>query len=64
MVDADVELAKRLTNVGRLRLVGVWVGLDQLEKFEDRLTEEIDSGNFPIPEDETPDFVVLRYARL
>jgi len=55
VVDADVDLAKKLTNVGGLRLVGVWVGLDQLEKFEDRLTEEIDSGKFPIPEDETPD---------
>ncbi len=38
-------------------MVGVWVGLDALDKFEARVDEEIQSGKIPIPVDETPDTV-------
>jgi hypothetical protein len=57
VIDADVKLTKKLTALGGIRLVGVWVGLDALDKFEARLDEEIQSGKIPIPVDETPDTV-------
>ncbi|KAL7487298.1 hypothetical protein ACHAW6_012895 [Cyclotella cf. meneghiniana] len=53
VVDADVPLAKKLVNLAGARLVGVWVGLDSLEKFEERLTAKLRSGSVPIPEGET-----------
>ncbi len=57
VIDADVKLTKKLTSVGGIRLVGVWVGLDALEKFETRLDEEIQSGKIPIPPDEDAESV-------
>mmetsp|Transcript_12654 Transcript_12654/g.27719 ORF Transcript_12654/g.27719 Transcript_12654/m.27719 type:complete len:584 (+) Transcript_12654:80-1831(+) len=53
VVDADVALAKKLVNVSGARLVGVWIGLDSLEKFESRLKAKIDSGAVAVPADET-----------
>ncbi|KAL7464670.1 hypothetical protein ACHAXS_005003 [Conticribra weissflogii] len=53
VVDADVELAKKLVNVPGARLIGVWIGLDSLEKFQSRLKAKIDSGTLTIPDDET-----------
>lgn len=58
VVDADVALAKRITKVGGLRLVGVWVGLDSVGEFEQRLKASIEDGSIKIPEDETPESVV------
>ncbi|KAL3798295.1 hypothetical protein HJC23_000209 [Cyclotella cryptica] len=53
VVDADVPLAKKLVNLAGARLVGVWVGLDSLEKFEERLMAKLKSGAVPLPEGET-----------
>ena len=39
VLDADVNLAKKLTTIAGIRIVGVWVGLDTLDKFEQRLTD-------------------------
>eukprot|EP00979_Chaetoceros_neogracilis_P010094 scaffold2368_cov289-Chaetoceros_neogracile.AAC.19 len=57
VIDADVELSKKMTSVGGVRLVGVWVGLDALDKFEENLTEQIASGMIPIPDGENADSV-------
>jgi guanylate kinase len=53
VVDADVELARKLTNVPGIRLVGVWVGLNSVEDFEERLEVQIDTGKIAVPQDET-----------
>jgi guanylate kinase len=50
VVDADVSLAKKLVSIAEARLVGVWVGLDSLEKFESRLMAKIQSGSVTIPD--------------
>ncbi len=53
VIDANVALTRKLANLAGIRLVGVWVGLDELDKFEGRLTEEIESGKIAIPDGET-----------
>jgi guanylate kinase len=58
VVDADVELAKRLAKVSGARLIGVWVGLNTMVEFETRLEKEIASGAIVIPEDESKDSVI------
>jgi len=63
VVDADVGLAKRLVNLSEARLVGVWIGLDDLDKFESRLKAKIASGAVPIPEDETEESVLRAKVR-
>eukprot|EP00573_Skeletonema_grethae_P013318 CAMPEP_0201710164 /NCGR_PEP_ID=MMETSP0578-20130828/58488_1 /ASSEMBLY_ACC=CAM_ASM_000663 /TAXON_ID=267565 /ORGANISM="Skeletonema grethea, Strain CCMP 1804" /LENGTH=539 /DNA_ID=CAMNT_0048199183 /DNA_START=6 /DNA_END=1625 /DNA_ORIENTATION=- len=63
VVDADVELAKKMVGVSGARLVGVWIGLDDLDKFESRLKMKISSGLVPIPEDETEDTVLRAKVR-
>jgi len=63
VVDADVELAKKMVNLSGARLVGVWIGLDDLGKFESRLKMKISSGAVPIPEDETEETVVRNKIR-
>eukprot|EP00578_Thalassiosira_sp_NH16_P006291 CAMPEP_0181123258 /NCGR_PEP_ID=MMETSP1071-20121207/25790_1 /TAXON_ID=35127 /ORGANISM="Thalassiosira sp., Strain NH16" /LENGTH=591 /DNA_ID=CAMNT_0023208361 /DNA_START=17 /DNA_END=1792 /DNA_ORIENTATION=+ len=62
-VDANVDLAKKLVNLSSARLVGVWIGLDDLEKFESRLRTKIASGAVPIPDDETEDTVLRAKVR-
>jgi hypothetical protein len=42
-------LCKKLVTVNGNRLICVWVGLDQVSKFE----TELESGSIEIPEDET-----------
>mmetsp|Transcript_12959 Transcript_12959/g.22838 ORF Transcript_12959/g.22838 Transcript_12959/m.22838 type:complete len:458 (-) Transcript_12959:54-1427(-) len=64
VVDADVDLAKKLVNVSGARLVGVWIGLDDLDKFESRLKSKIASGAVDIPDDETDDSVLRAKVRL
>ena len=56
-------LAKKMVNVSGARLVGVWIGLDDLDKFESRLKTKIASGLVPIPEDETEDTVLRAKVR-
>lgn len=63
VVDADVALAKKLTTVSGARLIGVWVGLDTMEKFEGRLRAQIESGDLLIPEDETEESVIRAKAK-
>lgn len=63
VIDADVELAKKMVGLSGARLVGVWIGLDDLDKFESRLKTKISSGLVPIPEDETEDTVLRAKVR-
>jgi hypothetical protein len=63
VVDADVDLAKRLTKVSGARLIGVWVGLDSTEKFETRLRQQLESGEIEIPTDETEESVIRAKIR-
>lgn len=59
VVDADVALAKRLqSSLSGARLVGVWVGLDSVAAFENRLLAEITNGSIQIPEGESKESVV------
>jgi guanylate kinase len=58
VVDADVDLARKLTKLSGARLIGVWVGLDTVEKFESRLQAQVDSGKLQVPEDESRESVV------
>ncbi|KAL3931610.1 MAG: hypothetical protein SGBAC_011228 [Bacillariaceae sp.] len=52
VVDADVGLARQLETLSGTRLVGVWVGLNTVSDFEERLEDEINAGKLIIPEDE------------
>ena len=63
VVDADVELAKKLQKMSGARLVGAWVGLNSVQEFEDRLKVQIDNGEIPIPEDETEQSVLRARIR-
>ena len=63
VIDADVELAKQMTQLGGTRLIGVWIGLDSLEKFEMRLSSQVEAGTIPIPPDETAETVVRSKIR-
>mmetsp|Transcript_15656 Transcript_15656/g.21752 ORF Transcript_15656/g.21752 Transcript_15656/m.21752 type:complete len:567 (+) Transcript_15656:209-1909(+) len=63
VVDADVELAKRITRIPGARVIGVWIGLDSMEKFETRINEDIESGAIPIPDDETKEIVLRSKKR-
>jgi len=63
VVDADVDLAKRLTKVSGARLIGVWVGLDSTEKFETRLRQQLESGEIEIPTDDTEESVIRAKIR-
>ena len=58
VVDADVDLAKKLRQLPGSRLIGVWVGLDSMEKFEANLKKQIESGELTIPEGETEESVI------
>ena len=63
VVDADVELARKLKSLAGVRLVGVWVGLNSVEDFETRLDEQIESGAITVPEDETRESVIRARIR-
>jgi hypothetical protein len=63
VVDATTELAKRLTSLAGLRLIGVWIGYDKVEDFESNIAKQIDSGLIPIPEDETRESVIRARIR-
>jgi guanylate kinase len=53
VVDADVALAKQLQSLSGARLIGVWVGLNSVTEFEERLEADMEAGKVAIPEDET-----------
>lgn len=63
VVDADVTLARQLVNLSGARLIGVWIGLDDLEKFESRLKAKIASGGITIPDDETKESILRAKVR-
>jgi len=63
VVDADVELAKKLAKIPALRLVGVWVGLGSVPEFEKRVGAMIDSGTLTIEEGETRESTIRSKIR-
>jgi len=63
VVDADADTAKKLVQISGARVIGVWIGLDDLEKFESRLKLKISSGAVKIPDDETEDSVLRAKVR-
>jgi len=63
VIDANVELARKLAKVSGLRLIGVWVGLNSVDEFEKRLGAQFDSGELSIPEDETRESVIRARIR-
>ncbi len=63
VVDADVSLARKLVNLSGARLIGVWIGLDDIEKFESRLKDKIASGGITIPKDETENSILRAKVR-
>ena len=63
VVDADADTAKKLVQISGARVIWVWIGLDDLEKFESRLKLKISSGAVKIPDDETEDSVLRAKVR-
>lgn len=65
VIDASVDLAKRLVKSlpADFRLVGVWIGLDTLDKFESRLQAQLQSGDLEIMEDETSESTIRAKLR-
>jgi hypothetical protein len=63
VVDADVCLARKLVDLSGARLVGVWIGLDDIDKFESLLRGKIASGKIDVPEGETDDAVLRAKVR-
>lgn len=58
VVDADVELAKRLAALTGTRIVGVWVGLDSIDKIQNRIRLQMEAGEISIPPNETEDSIL------
>ena len=56
VIDADVDLARQLLALASsgkpIRIIGVWVGLDSLEKLRDRLRSKLASTSIPSGETE------------
>jgi hypothetical protein len=63
VVDADVSLARKLLNFSGARLIGVWIGLDDIDKFEKQLKSKIASGGITIPDGETEEAVLRSKVR-
>jgi len=64
LVDASVELAQKLLPIAirnNINVIGVWVSLDSMEKFESRLKAQITTEK--IPYDETPDTLLRGRTR-
>jgi len=54
VLDANVDLTKKLLiKLTNTRIIGVWVGLDSLEKFESRIQSQIEQKAVTVPIDET-----------
>lgn len=58
VINADVSLAKQMSSLAGTRLIGVWVGLNSVKEFEERLGLEIDRGDITIAEDDTRESVI------
>ena len=63
VVDADVNLAKKLVTLTGTRLVGVWIGLDNINNFESQLRAKIISGDIVIPDGDTENAVLRARVR-
>lgn len=63
VIDANVELVKKLKGISGVRLVGVWVGLSNVKEFEARLGQQIDSGAILVSEDESRESVIRARIR-
>lgn len=63
VIDASVSLAKKLTKVGGVRLIGIWVGLDSLDKFEARIRAQMDEGALKISKDESRESIIRAKIR-
>lgn len=63
IVDASVEMSKKLTRIPGLRIIGVWVGLTSVDEFEQRLSQAIDTGDIVIEEDETRESTIRNKIR-
>ncbi|GAX09577.1 hypothetical protein FisN_19Lh073 [Fistulifera solaris] len=63
IVDASVDLSKKLTRIPGLRIIGVWVGLNSVDEFEKRLGDAIDSGDIVIDEEETRESTIRNKIR-
>ena len=63
VVDADVELAKKLSTLSGLRLVGVWVGLGSVAEFETRVGQMVDRGELLIEDGETRESTIRNKIR-
>lgn len=58
VVDANVDLARKLQRLAGARLVGVWVGLETVKDFEQRLEDDISTGRIAVPPEETKESVI------
>lgn len=65
VIDSSVSVAKNLVEAlpSDIRVVGVWVGLDTLDKFQGRLEAQVQSGDLVVAEDETPESAVRAQLR-
>jgi len=63
VVDADVALSTALVAEPGLRIVGVWVSLDSLEKIEGRLLAQIEGGTVRVPAGEDTESVLRARVR-
>jgi guanylate kinase len=58
VVDASVDLAKKMQYLSGARLIGVWVGLPSVSAFEERIENDIANRKISIPEGETKESVI------
>lgn len=63
VIDAEVNLVKKLVRYPELRLIGVWVGLSNVKDFEKNFEAMIDSGEMKIPEDESRESLIRARIR-
>jgi len=55
VIDASIELAKRITESSSLpnvRIIGVWIGLNSVSDFEYNIKQQLKTGQLVIPENE------------
>jgi len=55
VIDASIELAKRITESSSLpnvRIIGVWIGLNSVSDFEYNIKQQLQEGTLVIPPDE------------
>lgn len=65
ILDVDVDLARTLFKElsGKAKIIGVWVGLDSLDKLKDRLKAKLASTAIPFPPGETEETYIRAKIR-